>query len=390
MAKVPKEVVKEKVTKPKASKVSEPVKVPALTIREICHLGCDPEFFFKKGNRIVGAEMFLPKEGKVFKNVPGTYGNSGKFIIDGVQAELNPEASTCRALLFNNISQSFRAMKKELIDSSKTPIAIHWGTKAVISKTELAKLDPNNQVFGCTPSFSAYPNDKSCLADVNPLEYRVRAAGGHIHIGSATIVGMVKKGDDMTNTVRLLDLIVGNTCVLMDRDVGNKERRKLYGRAGEYRLPPHGLEYRTPSNFWLHNSAIASIVFGLVRLSISISLYYPASIEKIFLDSVPEKDIVDAINNNSYSLALKNYKKIRHLIGNATSYHSATAFGIDGSYLDEFDHFHTMINKHGLGYWFKEDPLTHWVKNRDTHDGADSASYFLGRIVRDDRLKKKN
>ena len=55
-------------------------------------MGCDPEFFLKdKEGSTIGSEKFIPKGGI---RVGGS-----KFIIDGVQAELNPAPSTCRALL---------------------------------------------------------------------------------------------------------------------------------------------------------------------------------------------------------------------------------------------------------------------------------------------------
>ena len=74
--------------------------------------GCDPEFFFSKNGEVIGAEKVIAENGLEYKRgdfedkkdgdtVSGYSRGAGnsKIIIDGVQAELNPRANTCRALL---------------------------------------------------------------------------------------------------------------------------------------------------------------------------------------------------------------------------------------------------------------------------------------------------
>ena len=58
-----------------------------LTYLNYVTLGCDPEFFFSKNGAIVGSEKVLDKNGFVVNG-------SSKFVIDGVQAELNPIPNT--------------------------------------------------------------------------------------------------------------------------------------------------------------------------------------------------------------------------------------------------------------------------------------------------------
>jgi hypothetical protein len=75
-------------------------------------MGCDPEFFFTDGRgKVVGSEKVLPKKGM---DVDAGWGSGGKVIIDGVQAELNPPANTCRALLGNDIHYCFQNLAKKL------------------------------------------------------------------------------------------------------------------------------------------------------------------------------------------------------------------------------------------------------------------------------------
>lgn len=350
-------------------------------IHSVSHtIGCDPEFFFKRGNRIIGSELVFPKgttktEGYFPKAVPETYGAVGKFIVDGVQAELNPQAQGCRAFMCNNIAHSFKALKQDILDKNKD-ISICFDRSVIISKTELNKLDPNNQVFGCTPSFSAYPpSEKQLQIDtVDAREYRVRAAGGHIHLGHTQIPKM----DDHRELVMLLDIIVGNTCVLIDRDKGNRERRKLYGRAGEYRLPPYGIEYRTLSNFWLHSSQLTSLVFGLCRLALSVYFGTNKECVKAFLEACPIEDIQKAINTNSYLLALKNYNKLEPLIAKALGSYSHETYAISSPQLYLFRYFFETVKDKGLEYFFPEDPLTHWVNFKEGHDkGAGFYSWAM-------------
>ena len=80
-------------------------------------IGCDPEFFIKdkKGN-VVGAEKIIDKtKGKrIIKRTAVNHSIYGdhKIIVDGVQAELNPGADTCRARIINTISSAFKQLEK--------------------------------------------------------------------------------------------------------------------------------------------------------------------------------------------------------------------------------------------------------------------------------------
>jgi len=42
-------------------------------------------------------------------------------------------------------------------------------------------------------------------------------------------------------------------------------RREYYGLAGEYRLPPHGLEYRSLSCAWIFHPKAAATILDLAR-----------------------------------------------------------------------------------------------------------------------------
>lgn len=338
------------------------------------NMGCDPEFFFKSStnNEVVGAELLLPKDGFALGKQPGFthWSPESKIIIDGVQAELNPRPNTCRANLANEISACFKALKADL-DRKQAGVTCDFSQSIKISQSELSKLDEKNQKFGCSPSLSSYKDAGAKLHDVDPLTYRNRSAGGHIHIGagySQPFQNMITKSPE--KLVTLLDIIVGNTCVLVDRDPGNKERRKLYGRAGEYRLPKHGLEYRTLSNFWLHAYPLMSLAFGLTRTAVGIAcdqtngnMFY-----KAFTEAVDIEDVQRAINTNNYALAYRNFKAIEPMLLDVSGDTDFYAFGHRN--IKEFHYFVQTVKANGLQHFFKQDPMTHWTTLPEAHRGG--------------------
>lgn len=359
------------------------------------YLGCDPEFFFKVDGKVVGSELVIPKDGlRPLDTERGaiagrSVGDSTagqtvtKFIIDGVQAELNPRPNTCRANLANEIAACFRMLKKRL-DAEGKGVKCDFSPAIVIDPAELKKLDEANQKFGCTPSLNAHGDTSVNFEKIDPLTNMNRSAGGHIHIGAQAHPQILKKVKEAPHElVNMLDIIVGNTCVLIDRDPSNIERRKMYGRAGEYRLPAHGLEYRTLSNFWLRHYNLMSMVFGLVRLAVELScdqtngkVFY-----ETFMQAVDIKEVQQAINENDFDLAYKNFKAIEHLIIEVVGSRGAQ-YAFDKNTAREFNYFVNTCQDKGLDHWFKDDPLEHWTTLPECH--ADGSYNFLERKVRNE------
>ncbi len=349
-------------------------------------LGCDPEFFFadKKGN-IVGSEKVLTKNDKIDRGL----------VIDGVQAELNPGASYCRQLLAGNISSCFRCLRDALRNRG-IDVTVKIDSLVDISRRELDSLSEGCQVFGCDPSTNIYNEgeNKTSTIKVDPKQYLKRSAGGHIHLGNAYVNYLDKKyaqtDPDIDPSylryhelakriesalkskpdimVAILDITVGNTCVLLDRSAGNVERRENYGRAGEYRLKPYGIEYRTLSNFWLRSYQLMSFVTGLCRFAVHVvSESTPENnYVEAFLNAVPREDIVRAINENNVELAMANFKRLEHLfIDSADEVSGFDYYPIRKTTLKSFYHFIFRIQEKGIEYWFPHDPMTHWCGNYD-------------------------
>jgi len=275
-----------------------------------------------------------------------------------------------------------------------------------LSQKELDSLSEASKVFGCAPSTNVYTkgDDKTSKIEVDPKKYLGRSAGGHIHLGNAyhsyvNKDGTLKYKDDKAFTssgqigirtekalkqdvetmVKMLDIVVGNTCVLLDRDPANKERRKNYGRAGEHRRKDYGLEYRTLSNFWLRSYQLMSFVTGMCRLAVLLvdqSTPENDYVKAIF-DVVDMDDVVKAINENDFDLAYANFSKIEPILLQATR----------GEFLHEsfpihektVKYFHYFV-KTGINHWFKENPVNHWTKLPDGH-GRGFEAFLQNRVA---------
>jgi hypothetical protein len=210
--------------------------------------------------------------------------------------------------------------------------------------------------------------------------------------------------------------LVGNTCVLLDRDPRAAERRQIYGRAGEYRLPDHGLEYRTLSNFWLRAYPLFSLVMGLSRLAVSVVyssygppqrlpivdaeksaklgydyfmvdpkiphqyLYHtvePSDFVSELLGAVDQASIVKAINENDFDLALENFKAVRGWLQTLEKFEALNvdnAWPLGNNVWDEFDYF---VSK-GLNHWFHADPFTSWLPRRAKNNEIGNNSGWNG------------
>lgn len=330
--------------------------------------GCDPEFFFRKDNEIVGAEKILPRSGLM------TEEDTSKIIIDGVQAELNPGPTTCREVMARSIMYSFVAVRDVLKQHARTKIDFAQTIK--LGDEDFEKLSDDSKKFGCMPSKNAYNGGMDGKITIDPTTHRYRSAGGHLHIGNGGSPFIRKVLNDATRVIQMMDILVGNTCVLIDRDPGNIERRKVYGRAGEFRIPPHGVEYRTLSNFWLRSYQLMSLVMGLARHAVII---VANDMDGKFVEKVNMEDIAKAINTNDFALALRNFKRILPLLMEITPI--TEDYPINPGNINHFKYF----VKKGLDHWFKEDPLEHWCDfSHESLGFCDFSHLIVGAEMRND------
>lgn len=319
-------------------------------------LGCDPEFFFTNAaGKLVGAESVLPAGGlKV-----GT--KESKMTIDGVCVELNPTPMGCRANLGNEIKKCFKDFK---LNALKGDISTSFDSLVTLSKAELDVLSDDSKLFGCDESQNAYTKKASKIDVGDPMTYPNRSAGGHIHIGRHQDMPKVNWALAHPEiTIPLTDLILGIPAVLMDHGEASTKRREIYGRAGEYRTPEHGLEYRVLSNFWLRAYPLMSFVMGMARMAVNITGHDEGKLAGKFLKEFPRALIEDTINTNNVERAFKIFYRIEPMlwdvVGNDRNDNWPTTQKTTES-------FHYFITK-PLDFWFPDDPVDHWIDLNEGH-----------------------
>ena len=320
--------------------------------------GADPEVFVvntkTKRPTVIGSELVIKEPLKAYLR---SYKDDiyGTVEPDGVQAELHPRSGSCRAGFGACMSICLDTLRAEL---AKHPnLQISFDQMVSVKKSELVKLSDHAKFLGCTPSLNIYGRVSK---EVNGLEYRKRSAAGHVHIGSSYIRNESYPKGVVTpeRLVPALDILVGIPGVLMDRDPAARERRKLYGRAGEYRLPKHGLEYRTLSNFWLISYPIMSLVLGQVRNALCIAFTETPSAKgfanptsKLATNALNElieladlKKVEKAINTNNFDLAYSIYEKaIKPVMSGLHCYYGLGMNTASGDKI--FEKFEKLISK---------------------------------------------
>ena len=361
-------------------------------------MGCDPELFFEQDGKVIGAEKVIDEKGLSSRDqssncndyLPLYYGRDKHFVRDGVQIELNPAPHSCRANMGNEIKCAMKALRSHL-KAMQTDIKASFRSVVEVDRAELNSLSEKSRVLGCQPSNNLY--DSHATVSVDPVAYNKRSAGGHIHIGLAadpsnclqSQLNLMKRREML---VPLMDVLVGLPSVMVDRDPLAAERRKVYGRAGEYRLPKHGLEYRTLSNFWLRSYQLMSFVFGLTRLAVSVlgtehyshpylAGHSKAELEKFdaqawpaattLLSTINIDKVKEAINQNDLELALEQFQHVKHFLLKHVAYGD---YGLNGSNVAAFEKFCQIVSDKGLTFYFPQDPLEHWCNMPEGHAGT--------------------
>lgn len=311
--------------------------------------GTDPEGFFAKDGQIIGSEKLIP--------IAGLETNAGKIVRDGVQFELNPRSNGTVLGLAQNIGTLFARLAQAVAEVPG--VSVCFDGLVEVSREELDSLSPECQVLGCNPSYNVY-GDKPI--NVDPYTYQKRSSGGHIHLGLPKDGALMQRGN--RRLVPVLDVLVGNTAVLLDRDPGCAERRENYGRAGECRFPSHGLEYRTTSNFWLRDYSLMSFAFGMAQLAYVLTeqgLSGNTAMWEDFTKRVSIKNITKAIDTNDFGLAMRNFKK---LVPFLRKHLPAQGFPLTPKNIPAFIGLAEDIERRGANAIFPEDQIIrNWVRN---------------------------
>lgn len=258
-------------------------------IGDVVLIGADPEVFIFDSSR----KAFTSSIGLIggTKDDPRPLEDGISVQEDNVLAEFNITPAKTKLEFIKNIQSGLFQLGRILPPSLEIKIA----TSTFMPSEEL--LHPKAIEFGCTPDFNAWidgeMNDKPLTPDDG-----LRTSGGHAHIGFeptefAAELG-ISKGELAMQIVKFSDLYLGVPSIIMDRDL---YRRRLYGKAGCFRMKEYGVEYRTLSSFWLkdvdHIDWAYSQVMRAVE-SVSTGVVLDKKLGKRIQNIINKSDFADA------------------------------------------------------------------------------------------------
>lgn len=244
-------------------------------------LGADPEFFLK--DKITGE--VVSSEGLIggTKNEPKPISETGHNVQeDNVAVEFGFSPVTDSKSFVRDINFCIDYVKENIADNLEPYIV----ASAEFDKKYLNT--PQAKAFGCEPDLDVWARkaNASPTADTN-----VRVSAGHIHVGYDTPrIPITEK------IIKMMDLFLGVPSVLMDSD---RDRRKMYGKAGAFRIKKYGCEYRSLSNFWITSDELITWAFNSTQLAIN------KVNEDIEISEEDAKDIQTCINEYNEEIAIK-------------------------------------------------------------------------------------
>lgn len=200
-------------------------------------LGADPELFLTDYNGHFVSAVGLIGGSKM--NPRPILDEKGSAVQeDNVAVEFNIPPAANYADFNKSIQQVLGWLTSEM---SKKKLTLAYVASALFPESELKT--PAAMTFGCEPDMNAWLKRENPMPVIPDEMKNLRSAGGHIHIGYENPIPRVSM-----DLIKLLDIFIGCPSVLLDKD---KNRRRLYGQAGAFRFKEYGVEYRTPSNYWI-------------------------------------------------------------------------------------------------------------------------------------------
>lgn len=247
-------------------------------------IGSDPELFIinTKTKKVVSAIDKIPgtKADPFNEGLPKGFGLQtdnilAEFNIPPVQSESN--FIECIEFMKNVIRDKVKAIDEKF--------DVLCQASAKVPSKEL--IHPQAREFGCDPDYCIYSQGSNAVSPATRTT--LRSAGFHIHVGYPE-----NNIDTSVAMLRYIDAIVGLPSIIYDTDV---ERRKLYGKAGCFRLQPYGFEYRTLSSFWIGSESRLKFIWKQVMYA----LYLFESGARI-----PDSELIQTtINSNDVETAKK-------------------------------------------------------------------------------------
>lgn len=262
--------------------------------------GWDPEIFTEDGEgNLLPAFKFLPDKRKPIKYSNNEYAGGGTAYYDGFQAEFTTKPNAChgwgidylRAGLHNVLLAARKIAPKAIL----SPKSVYR-----IPAYMMQEATEDQCALGCMPSKNAYGTESYRNEASRTLPFRV--SGGHIHFG----LEGAKDDASILARIKALDIFLALPSIGIFDGIDDPLRREFYGRAGEYRQPQHGLEYRTLSSAWLCDPRLTHAIMDVARRAVA-----AWDVKNIFkMLGLQEEAVVEAINYCDVKAARRMTKKI--------------------------------------------------------------------------------
>ena len=283
-------------------------------------IGCDPEIFvcdIKTGKAVpitgkIGGTKerpkFIEKNDPFFKG----WGKVSGWALqeDGAALEFNTPAFQNGDDFATNVEGFSNSLTAYLETLGLEPIR----SSCVTFDKELLEQSPKAFILGCDPDYNAYTGKENPVPAVETMGM-TRFGAGHIHVGYVV--------DDIPHDImaKFLDLTVGLPLTSCDKQGA---RRNFYGKAGNYRPKKYGIEYRTPSNYWVWRATsphIYPLFRNILRLASAVT---EDSDSTIRLHSAIPWDVVENAITTENTKDAKQvlefaYKINRHLLSDPLS-----------------------------------------------------------------------
>lgn len=250
---------------------------------------CEAAIFDKVAGRIVSAIPVL-KKGKENKI---DLGNGYYFYFDNCNLEMNiPPANSREEFVHNNL---------EVVKKMKQHLGSRYDISFVASHNYTNKECNHNHAkrAGCMPEFLARPFPQQ-ITPPDLSDTTLRTMAGHIH---CWLKDYKDKDENhflldpysKIKAVKSMDIFVGLATVILDQAEESRVRKQQYGVISAHRPTEGGIEYRTPSNFWMKSVALMELMYDLTKFSMD----FAAEDKEDNLD-INEDQLIETVNRNDF------------------------------------------------------------------------------------------
>lgn len=264
--------------------------------------GADPELavFDRQRNKMVSAIPVLNHD----KDNPIMLDATTKFYHDNILSELAFAPSKSPA----EMVESFRRVLTKA--SAKLGKRYKLVPKAAHEFDEEALSDPRAKESGCSPTFNVYRREQNPAVVFKDGDGQ-RNCGGHVHIGNANAdtdtEGLLMTLDSKELAAKVLDVYLGTSSVIFDRDPASIKRRSAC-EAGQVRFPSYGLEHRMLGNWYLRSPVTTRLVYDLADYAMQ---HIRNGTAEEVMSHIDENELQHAINANDVSLVRSILKKAK-------------------------------------------------------------------------------